>query len=83
MRLEILMKILDQSSDEIFVLDKDRHIIYVNKVCERHYGLRPSEVIGKLNDEIASAGYWTPSIVPIVSKEKKTGHYQTDHVYWR
>lgn len=68
---EILMEILDHSSDEIFVLDKDTRIIYVNKVCERHYGLKPSEVIGKFNDELVSKGYWKPSIVPFVFKEKK------------
>jgi len=68
---EVLLKILDHSSDEIFVLDKDGRIIYVNKVCERHYGLKPSEVIGKLNVELCEAGYWTPSSIPIVLKEKK------------
>ncbi|MED0679017.1 sigma-54 interaction domain-containing protein [Aneurinibacillus thermoaerophilus] len=68
---ETLMNILDHSSDEIFVLDKEGRIIYVNKVCERHYGLKPSEVIGKTNDEFVSKGYWSPSIVPFVLTSKK------------
>lgn len=33
---EILMNILDHSSDEIFVLDRDGRIVYVNRTCERH-----------------------------------------------
>ncbi|WP_209123585.1 sigma-54-dependent Fis family transcriptional regulator [Alkalihalobacillus sp. BA299] len=68
---ETLMKILDHSSNEIFVLDKDANIIYVNKVSERHYGLKPAEVIGKSNYDFVSNHFWKPSIVPIVFKEKK------------
>ncbi|ABS21102.1 sigma-54 interaction domain-containing protein [Bacillus cytotoxicus] len=68
---DVLMNILDHSSDEIYVLDKDTRIVYVNKVCERHYGLKPSEVIGRLNEEFVLNNYWKPSIVPIVFKEKK------------
>ncbi|QQE75794.1 sigma 54-interacting transcriptional regulator [Brevibacillus composti] len=67
---ETLMKILDHSSDEIFVLDKNRRIIYVNNVSERHYGLKPSDIIGKYNEDLVSKGYWGPSIIPIVMKEK-------------
>ncbi|MEB3100589.1 sigma-54 interaction domain-containing protein [Ferviditalea candida] len=68
---EILMNILDHSSDEIFVLDREGRIVYVNRTCERHYGLKPAEVIGRLNEEFVSKGYWGPSIIPIVVKEKK------------
>ncbi|WP_047152990.1 sigma-54 interaction domain-containing protein [Aneurinibacillus tyrosinisolvens] len=68
---ETLMKILDHSSDEIFVLDKDARIIYVNRLSERHYGLKPSQLIGKSNEDFVSKGYWGPSIIPIVLKEKK------------
>ncbi|MBE5105810.1 sigma 54-interacting transcriptional regulator [Bacillus thuringiensis] len=67
---DILLNILDHSSDEIYVLDKDTRIVYVNKVCERHYGLKPSEVIGRFNEELVLNNYWKPSIVPLVFKEK-------------
>lgn len=68
---EILMNILDHSSDEIYVLDKNHRIVYVNKVCERHYGLKPDDVIGRKNEEFVSNHYWSPSILPLVLKEKK------------
>ncbi|MGO4889419.1 sigma-54 interaction domain-containing protein [Anaerobacillus sp. MEB173] len=68
---EVLLNILDHSSDEIYVMDKDTRIVYVNKVCERHYGLKPNEVIGNYNDDFVSKNYWTPSIIPFVFKEKK------------
>ena len=66
-----LLKILDHSSDEIYVFDKNRRIIYVNKMCERHYGVTPNELIGKSNDELLAKGYWSPSIIPAIFKEKK------------
>jgi PAS domain S-box-containing protein len=69
---DTLRKILDYSSDEIFVLDGNQRIVYVNSVCERHYGLKPENVIGKYNTELLENGYWKPSIVPLVFKEKKT-----------
>ena len=68
---ETLKKILDYSSDEIFVLDGEARIVFVNSVCEKHYGLKPHEVMGKYNVELFEKGYWKPSIVPIVFKEKK------------
>ncbi|MFK2825272.1 sigma 54-interacting transcriptional regulator [Bacillus sp. B190/17] len=71
MTLQTLLKILDHSLDEIFVLDGEQRILYVNKACERHYGLKPEEVIGKYNVDLFEKGYWKPSIVPEVYKRKK------------
>jgi transcriptional regulator with PAS, ATPase and Fis domain len=74
MTLQTLLKILDYSSDEIFVLDGEKRILYVNKACERHYGLKPTDVIGKYNVDLFEKGYWKPSIVPEVYKRKKPCH---------
>ncbi|WP_416825245.1 sigma-54 interaction domain-containing protein [Ectobacillus polymachus] len=71
MSAEILKKILDHSPNEIYVVNKDAYIIYANKACERHYGTLLSEIVGKHNDELFSKGYWKPSILPFVLKEKK------------
>ncbi|MGE1165152.1 sigma 54-interacting transcriptional regulator [Peribacillus simplex] len=68
---EILKKILDYSPNEIYVLDKNSRIVYVNKACERHYGIKLEDVVGKSNDELTSKDYWKPLILPIVFKEKK------------
>jgi transcriptional regulator with PAS, ATPase and Fis domain len=70
--VETLKKVLDYSSDEIFVLDSEQRVIYVNGTCEKHYGLKPEDVVGKYNSELYEKGYWKPSIVPLVFKEKKT-----------
>lgn len=71
MTLETLVKILDYSSDEIFVLDGDKNIIYVNNACEKHYGLKKWDVLGKSSIELFNNGYWKPSLVPEVYENKK------------
>jgi PAS domain S-box-containing protein len=71
LNMEALIKILDYSSDEIFVLNKDKKIIYVNDACKKHYGLNKEDVIGKASMELADKGYWYPSIFPDVLEKKE------------
>lgn len=71
LNMEALIKILDYSSDEIFVLNKDKKIIYVNDACKKHYGLNKEDVIGKTSMEFADKGYWYPSIFPDVLERKE------------
>jgi len=44
---DLLKTILDNTYNEIFVYDDNFKVIYVNNACKRHYGLKPSEIIGK------------------------------------
>ncbi|QGQ45581.1 sigma-54 interaction domain-containing protein [Metabacillus sediminilitoris] len=69
--METLTKILDYSSDEIFVLDKNKKIIYVNDACKKHYGLNKEDVMGKLSLELVDKGYWFPSIFPDILERKE------------
>ncbi|WP_153733435.1 sigma-54 interaction domain-containing protein [Sporosarcina obsidiansis] len=68
--LESLLRILDYSSDEIYVLDGETRIVYVNRNCEKHYGVKKDDVVGRYNDDFFNEGYWTPSAVPLVSEKK-------------
>ncbi len=70
--LESILRMLDYSSDEIYVLDSEKKIVYVNRNSEKHYGLKQDELLGKLNDELFEKGYWKPSIVPEVFAQKET-----------
>lgn len=70
--LESILRILDYSSDEIYVLDGEKRIVYVNRNSEKHYGLKQDELLGELNDELFEKGYWKPSIVPEVFAKKET-----------
>ena len=69
--LERLKEILNNSYDEIFVINSKGIVIYVNNASERNYGLKPSEIIGKTVYHLVEEGYYTPSITPIVFREKK------------
>jgi len=71
MNLEKLQEILNHSYDEIFVINSKGIVVYVNNASERNYGLKPSEIIGKTVYHLVEEGYYTPSITPIVFKEKK------------
>lgn len=63
--------ILESSYDEISVIDANGIIVYINEACERNYGLKPSEMIGKDISELGAQGYYSPVIAPMVFKEKK------------
>ena len=68
---ETLQKILDNSYDEIFVIDKDQTILYVNPVCQTNYGLSQDEIIGMKAYELIDQGYCFPPVAPEVLKKKK------------
>src|SRR5699024_12766122 len=68
---EMLKRLLYYSSDEIFIFNNERQIIYANSICERNYGLKNEDLIGKLNTELFEQEYWYPSIYPDVYKKKK------------
>jgi PAS domain S-box-containing protein len=66
-----LQQILDNSFDEIFVVNSKGIVVYVNDACERHYGLKPSDIIGKSIYSLSEEGYYAPAIAPVVFAEKK------------
>lgn len=68
---DTLKELLDYSSDEIFIFNQERQVIYANKVCERNYGLSRNELIGKYSHDLFEKNYWTPSIYPEIYKSKK------------
>lgn len=64
-------RILDNSFDEIFVVDSNCIIVYVNDACIKNYGLNPSEAIGKSIYALTSEGYYSPLLAPEIFKSKK------------
>lgn len=68
---EILKELLDYLSDEILIFNRNRQIIYANKVCENNYGLTREELLGKYSHDLFEEEYWTPSIYPEIYKNKK------------
>ena len=43
---EKLVELLDYSPDQIMVVDPDGVILYVNRACEKHYGMTKDRLIG-------------------------------------
>lgn len=68
---ELLQSILDASIDEIFVVDKNGYILFVNKIAKEHYGIEATDLVGKTVFHFGKQGLWEPTIFPIVMKEKK------------
>ncbi|WDV46554.1 sigma 54-interacting transcriptional regulator [Clostridiaceae bacterium M8S5] len=64
--------LIDNIYDEIMIWDNNYTVLYVNKACYRHYGLRQEDIIGKRLDEFTEKDtYWTPSSIPSVYRHKK------------
>lgn len=77
---ETLEKIVNHSSDEIFVLDADKRIVFVNQKCEEHYGVKPGDVVGKTMLSLLRKGIGLP--LSLTSCLKKATHYHTTiHIY--
>ena len=72
LNFEILKKILDNSHDEIYVTNSEGIVLYVNNACEKHYGVKASDIIGKNSQEISNKKLWGPRLSPIVLKRKRS-----------
>lgn len=69
---ETLKRILDNSHDEIYVIDANGIVLYVNNACERHYGVPASQIIGKKSDEISERNLWAPRVSPIALQRRRS-----------
>ncbi len=66
-----LKEILDNSFDEIFVVDANGITLYVNEGSVRNYGVSPNELIGKPVYYIEEQGYCIPVLAPVFLNLKK------------
>lgn len=62
---------IDNLYDEINIWDDNYNLIYINNVCERHYGFSKDEMIGKNYHEFIRDDYWTPKLLPQAYALKK------------
>lgn len=62
---------IDNMYDEIFIVDNNYKLIYVNKACARHYGCSQSDMIGKTCIEFDKEKWWEPSFLSHLYKDKK------------
>lgn len=67
---EQFLRIINELYDEIIVYDNNYKIVYINKACERHYGMTQEEMLGYSFWDFEGQ-YWDLSTLPYVYKEKK------------
>lgn len=63
--------IVDNMYDEIFIVDNNYKLVYVNKACARHYGCSQEEMIGRTCMEFDKEKWWEPSFISELYKDKK------------
>jgi PAS domain S-box-containing protein len=64
------IRIIDHHYDEINIWDSNYKLLYINKACERHYGLKKEDMIGRDYYDFIEDDYWYPLLLPHVYKEK-------------
>ena len=69
--VDVYIKILENCSSDVYVMDKEGKIIYVNPNSIRHYGVDPKEMIGQNNYSFRK-GKWRPTALEKCVKEKRT-----------
>lgn len=68
---DTFVKLVDTLYDEINIWDRNFDLMYINNACERHYGLKKEEMIGRNYYDFIKEDYWYPLLLPHVFKEKK------------
>ena len=71
MDFDTFFNIIDNMYDEIFIVDNNYKLVYVNKACLRHYGCTQSDMIGKTCIEFDKEKWWEPSFLSFLYKDKK------------
>lgn len=67
---EELLAIFHNSYDEIFVTDGTGKTLWVNKACERLYGLKAEEIIGRNVKALEQAGLFSPSMTSVIQRDR-------------
>ncbi len=69
--VNILKKIINFSSDEIYVTDGQGNTLMVNKAFEENTGINRDEVLGKNVRELEKEGIFKPSVTRMVLEQKR------------
>ncbi len=78
--LEQFKRILNHSYDELFVINRQGVVVYVNEPSVRNYGLAPDEIIGKTIYDLQKDGYYYPLVAPVVLQGKKTTTFEQETI---
>lgn len=65
-----MLSIIDNSYDEIYATDSNGVCIFVNKTCERIYGLKREDIVGKTSAQMKMDGFISSDLCTRVIDEK-------------
>lgn len=65
-----MLSILDNSYDEIYATDSNGVCIFVNKTCERIYGLKREDIVGKTSAQMKIDGFISSDLCTRVIETK-------------
>ena len=75
--IDTLLRIMDSLYDEVWIYDDKFNLLYVNKACERHYGLTQEEILSiSFSDAVNEYKAWSNSVLPQVYKHKRAVRQQ-------
>lgn len=66
-----MLSIIDNSYDEIYATDSDGVCIFVNKTCERIYGLKREDIVGKTSAQMKMDGFISSDLCTRVIETKR------------
>lgn len=66
-----MLSIIDNSYDEIYATDSNGVCIFVNKTCERIYGLKREEIVGKTSSQMKMDGFISSDLCTRVIETKQ------------
>ncbi len=58
-----LIRVLDHTADEIFIVDKFSQTAFINRASLANYGINPKMMLGKTMEELSKTGYAVPFTV--------------------
>jgi len=66
-----LLAIFQNAYDEIFVTDGQGKTLWVNKACERLYGMKAENIIGRNVKDLEKEGVFSPSMTAVIQKDRQ------------
>ncbi len=64
-------EIIDTYDEDIIITSREGKIIKVTQISGEHYGMKPSELLGKSVLDLQAQGIFSPAITPEVVEKKK------------
>lgn len=80
LRADQLFDVLEHIYNQVYVLDGDGRIIYVNGGFARNYGIRPQDIIGHHHNEFLGQLWFSTAIPEVFEKKQRLSYERTTYL---